>query len=304
MARVRYPRVSVGDGRFCYAGPSCKLHGITGKLRTATRAPEATAAGSEAAHDVWSDEGFAESVVEAGDAYASAVRGSQHVRSLDDMGGKALLKGYLARMADDGDGFYVYKADASLVSVGTGALFKRIAAAVEDGSLSADRAQVLRGRLSAYMGEVLRPQAAADKKLMDRLQDKFRNGNVDSRAYRNWEKQRAAARVKQGGPARIASDEPAAPPLVSVDSLSEEQLLEYYQCGRKRTLNSAGEAAAFIREQGDPGLHSYSCRHCGKLHAGHGSGDTPVETQLVSARRQWEFSPGKANLFAFSKGLV
>jgi hypothetical protein len=284
MTRVRYPRVAVGNGSYCYAGPDCKLHGKA--ANTKTESSDLSTGNSQAQTDGWSRQDFSSKLEACNKAYDEAVKASKFVENLSDLKGNALMKGYLARESNDGTGYHVYKADASLLATGTRVLYQEIASAAADGVLAPKKANDLRKELSEYSNQVLRPQEGANQG-----------------AIHNRQQQLASARIRQGLPAVLDKDT-VTPALYPVTELSNKQLLEYYQCGRKKSFNSEQEAQYSISVVGDPSLQSYKCSHCDKTHTGHGGGQNSEEEQLLSAARHWVKFPEKSNMFAFSKGLI
>lgn len=301
MIRVRYPRVAVGNGSYCYAGPDCKLHGKAANIKT--ESSDLSTESSPVQSDEWSRQEFASKLEACNKAYDEAVKASKFVENLSDLKGNALMKGYLARESDDGTGYHVYKADASLLATGTKVLYQEIASAAADGVLAPKKANDLRKELSEYSNQVLRPQAAEDKKLMEKLQNRYIKEGANQGAIHNRQQQLASARIRQGLPAVLDKDT-VTPALYPVTELSNKQLLEYYQCGRKKSFNSEQEAQYSISVVGDPSLQSYKCSHCDKTHTGHGGGQNSEEEQLLSAARHWDKFPEKSNMFAFAKGLI
>jgi hypothetical protein len=290
MSKTSYPRSPVGDGKFCYSGPNCRRHG---GLQNAGSLVE----GKE---DFISS--FASRLAGCKTSYFEAVENSRFVKSLSELKGKALLKGFLAHQCAEHDGYHVYKSDDALLRTGTRQLFLDVSTEVQKGSLSLVDANKLRAELVAYSRENLEPHRVADKAMMDRLQLRYSHESPDRNAVNAREQQLVTARLQQGiteVKVPVVHDL-----LYPVENVGDEMLLEYYQCGRKQGFGNISIAEEKIVEQNDPGLSAYTCRHCPKTHIGHGGGLISEQEQLVSAKRHWITFPEKSNMFAFAKSLI
>ncbi len=93
--------------------------------------------------------------------------------------------------------------------------------------------------------------------------------------------------------------------LVLTSKLSNEQLLDWYQCRRKQAYITK-ETAIKSNGTANSSKEPYLCSRCGNWHVGGGNGKTSVNTQLERAKRAWVSGEyrSRANAYAIDQGLA
>lgn len=98
------------------------------------------------------------------------------------------------------------------------------------------------------------------------------------------------------------------PPKVPINKLSDENLLEFYECFRKRKYlseNMAIVAIEIFHEAEKTSMSAYECSHCREYHIGHTSKSKSITQQKRdNAATYWNAYPDKADRFALFKGLL
>lgn len=281
MKRTRYPRVAIGNGSYCYAGPNCKLHGNKSVVSSAKN--EITTV------EEWSEEGFQQKLDKVATAYQNAVSMSKFVKSLADLKDVEKFNNYCARKIEDGTGYFVYKTSDELPRLGIGVVLDEINKAVDSGVIAKDQVYGLRNSLFTFVASELQTQRDKDKQTMGDLKNAYNRHGPSDKPFTTKNNTR-----KKTPKTRYPSE-----------NLSKQQLLEYHQCYRKRAFSSEAEAKQFVQNEGEsPGLNVYNCDYCTKVHIGHGGQKKPEYQQLKSAKWHWDNNPDKADVYAFAKKLI
>jgi hypothetical protein len=103
--------------------------------------------------------------------------------------------------------------------------------------------------------------------------------------------------MKNGEVFRSDKDKYDKPLMLSQEKISDEQMLHYWQCGRKVKHPTFEKAETHQIMVNDTGMGAYKCPHCGNYHNGHGDGQTKREVQIEKAREHWTENPEKANSY-------
>lgn len=288
---AKHPRYPVGDGKYCYSGPDCKLHG----WRTPQLVKETTEASKKAVA-----------------AYLDYIHeNSKNVSSAEELGETALFKGLGAYYCEEHHTYHVYSleaANSTNVRLHISDAIQPQITAILNSSIerkspvlkdwSEDVRKTARAELSGLMKQ--------NRSNMVALQAEFRSNPSDPEVLLDA----IAARAEQyeqdrerSGVYRVPKPKGPVVPLRPEPNVNDSQLLKYWQCGRKRAFNSSESVNAFLGSQSDHELNAYHCRHCSQWHMGHGTGNSPVDEQLERARVHWVRYPDKVNQFVIAEGL-
>lgn len=283
MTRTRYPRVPVGNGSYCYAGPACKIHSAASAAYHIQKMNEANDESVKTFQRLVKEEG-------------------QFVLALEDLGDEALLRGRAAYYSEKDKGFYVY--NSSDINVAVVEILRKplkdFNQAVADGIFPKDQANDTRNKLLAISKTpgYKNLQNVNRKTLID-FQNSF-DASEDAIEKRN--KQRELARSLSIRQPKVVYDRPVMVPESKIDDAT---MLEYWRCGRKTKFEDTAAGTKMIQELNETEtMSTYTCDYCPKVHIGHGFGKGPEDEALVKARAHWTENAEKANLFAFAKGWL
>lgn len=297
-----HTKIPVGNGKFCYSGPTCRMHGGLWK--------EAEKATKVSAGDVATFSELSVTLDEmnqiTAEHFNKAVHSSPTVKSLAVLGESALMPGQAARNCLEHDGQHVYPTTVfDATNKLTGLLFTKIADSVEAGVLSVENAKTLRSRLGSESHNYdYKNEYKQDRKNLRTLQTEFSASEEAEAALLERKRHRIEARLKQQ-PIRTAAEREQPTLLVDQSTVSDAHMLEYWRCGRKRKFETVSAGDAMIDQLGERETMSvYACEYCSQQHIGHGFGRDPLGSQFERAREHWNKYPEKSNSFAFAKGLI
>lgn len=299
MASLTIPRIALGNGKFCYSGPACRQHGAKHEIN----------AGSGSNHKFSMPTAFditRQFIIIQLDANISKVhdyicKNSVHMDSLSELGDNALVPGLGARKCKVHNSFHVYNARKALVRIpkipSTLHRFLR----EEETSRRLSQEQVT--ELHAYVKE---QSTHLEEELMESSRVLLEGNAEKIKGTPLWDSARIVADSPHAS-SRLGNYSPASrievrliPPRISGGSLSDPQVLEYWQCGRKIRHDTAVRAEFNAKDN----MQVYKCDHCDGYHVGHGDGSEPRESQVASGRVHWAKNAEKANRFAIRKGML
>lgn len=184
-----------------------------------------------------------------------------------------------------------------------GSLFREVAAAHKEGLISTEEANAVRGEIKKHQDVTIKEAYRDDRKTLRNMQIDYSHQEESAGALLVREEAAEIARRLAFKPVK----EPVeySPPKIDEAKVSDETVLEYWQCGRKTQFDTVEVGQKTINSQKETETMSvYQCGHCPKFHIGHGFGRDSVASQLVRAREHWMKFPEKSNMFAFAKGLI
>jgi hypothetical protein len=270
----RYP---VGDGSFCYVGPTCRRHG---------------ASISDLSEDVSVTpiEKLTATLEQNLEEYHAIEQGymctqKPVVKEYPQYSGLLIaMAGAAGRFCEEHDGYHIYS-----VRLAQNIMFKKVKNA---------------------MIKDVRTHAEDNRDIPNLIKyaEAYYLSNTDHNIKRDLDfvREHAPEEFAEFVAIKEAKDSTPAPKVRNLEPLKKEAherpedvMLRWYQCFRKQnypTAELAKNIGCFI----DTNASVYSCVHCGNWHIGHGEGDTPVPDQLVRAREIWYQFPDKANRFVES----
>lgn len=294
MSHSRYP---VGNGKFCYSGSECKIHG-------------------------WKQSEVYRNSVSALQETIQNLEDQIHTDSLNiqhpaELGVNALLTGYGASWCQEHNCYHVYSSSELYMEVTktNNSLVQKVVNVILESQIPRKSetfrqwVEEVRTMFSSSLTEI----AKRDKVTMQELQEKFRTDpDIDPEvlmdAFEARKEQRYQARLKSDPSLRVKEKVSSIPLRPTTFGVSDKMLLRYWQCGRKRGFNAESDATHFVGVQKEVALNAYHCKHCSQWHVGHGDGSSSAEAQVVRARNHWESNPVKVNRFVLANpeyfGLV
>lgn len=288
MAQTKIP---VGDGSFCYTGPSCKVHGARWEAYRLVEDADTTSLQNtlpqrlQALKDVANYE-----LCEA----ALATNKEQ-----DKLGSVLFQKGVALSYCELHQAYHAFtrapleKKYSDLITQ----LHKTTELARKSEDISLEDAVKIHEDVNVYAGKYVRSIISGGYQEMKTVK------NIHMESLREKERRGLATKpTRQDLPEEIKSSKTV---LVNPDTVDKMVLIEYWRCGRKARhaqLDSAKKAA----EELSHGTGSvYRCPYCRQYHVGHGDGQKSQKDDIAKkARRHWRTNPARANLFAFSKGML
>lgn len=291
-----YPRIPVGDGKFCYSGPNCRDHG--GKSATNILEPKTY---QQRFLEV-TKEHLAKSKPKLTKAICES---SNSVKSLLDLGDQALLTGLAANKCQEHDEYHIYSIQKinALANTFRVPLMEAIASDAKSGKITQDEATLLRNDVKDQLNELHATTIAYDRDTIRRFQRYFASSDLAEEAKKAREAEAEESRRRS---IRVPKEVvPYAPPILQASEVDDKAMITYWQCGRKTRYESPEEGLAVIAKNGEETtMSAYKCSHCPEYHIGHGSGKEPVEAQLVRARTHWNEYPEKSNKFTLENNLA
>lgn len=286
---MSYSRYPVGDGKFCYSGPECKLHG-------------------------WKQSEVYQNSVSSLQQTMQTLENQVHVDSLNiqnpvELGAEALLTGYGASWCEEHNCYHVYSsADLYMEANKTiNRLVQSVMGVILESKVprKSEFFKEWFKEIRTMFNTPLTMLAKRDKTTMQELQEKFRTDpNIDPEilmdAFEARKEQRHQARLKSDPSLRVREKVSSIPLKPTTFGVSNKMLLRYWQCGRKRGFNAKNDATNFIGVQKEVALNAYHCKHCSQWHVGHGDGSSSAEVQVARARNHWEANPIKVNRFVLA----
>jgi hypothetical protein len=295
-------KIPVGNGKYCYSGPECRIHG---ELWKQTENTTKVSQGNTAT--------FSELLVSLDkmnqvttEHFNQAVHSYPAVKNIAELGESALMPGQAARTCSEHKGYHVYPTTVfDDTNKFIGQSFAQIASSVEAGVLSTDDAKILRKRLGPESHNYdYKTDYKQDRKNLRTLQSEFANLEEAEAALLERKRHRIEERLKQQ-PIKTATEREQPALLVDQSAVSDSHMLEYWRCGRKRKFETVDAGDAMIDQLGERETMSvYACEYCSQQHIGHGFGRDPLGSQFERAREHWNKYPEKSNPFAFTKGLT
>jgi hypothetical protein len=285
MTRIRHPRVAVGNGSYCYAGPECKLHGTAASANPVEKMKQAN------------ETSLAKYI-------QSAKENGMFVKSLKDAGDEAFQADRAAYYSEEDKGFYVYVTTPAL-QAGEKVIqqiYGDFNESVKNGRYPAEKVTETRKELSALKKEALyRDVYKKNRQAITAFQETL-TGEDRLRSEEIRREVRARARDLS---TRKPKEKYNRPVMVPENKIDDATMLEYWRCGRKTKFESAKYGNDMIQSMKETDtMSTYQCGYCPKYHIGHGFGVGPEAEALVKAREHWTINAEKANLFAFAKGLI
>jgi hypothetical protein len=290
-----YPRIPVGDGKFCYSGPNCRDHGgKTAKNESTSQTYQQRFSEVIKNHLIKSKPKLTKAICES----------SNSVKNLSDLGDQALLTGLAANECKEHDEYHVYSIQKmhTLVNTFRHPLMEAINEEVKTGKITQVEANVLRSDIKEQLIELNATTISYDRHIMRRFQKDFASSGLAEEAKKARELEADEARARS---IRVPKPVvPYSPPILQASEVDDKAMLTYWQCGRKTRYDSPEKGLAVIAKNGEETtMSAYKCSHCPEYHIGHGSGKEPVEGQLVRARIHWDTYTEKANKFTLENNL-
>lgn len=273
--------VPLGDGKFCYAGPTCRIHNKPVGFK-------ADSNNLTLANTVFNNhiEVFRE------EEQRWLCSQTLSVPSLEGFQKRLLEAGSLARWCEQHKVCHVY----NIADFKNGLMFKAQKAStikLKEELLSQGKPLTELQILSHYMSAKLHSLKGGWRDDWDNLRnlnpekfDQFHKMNEE------LHRQHVTNRGANGFHAKKAKQEEVL--LVEADKVPDKVLLEFMGCSRKEKYDT-DVAAQTSRNLTDPTVNVYKCRFCPSYHLGHGNGDLTVEESLNKARQAWKRYPDKAN---------
>lgn len=282
-------RIPLGNGKFCYSGPNCRVHNIYQNVLERYPKEEENAY-QETLDSIHED--------------------SRDIETLADLGKDALLKGIRVHWCEEHN---IYHAYTSFKINLIGQEFTR-SKAREVGNLYGEKGNQNKAGVQAAIETLKKLQkggllAALQKEDLNSYKTLYSNYLEDDSIDSEDRMDAIAEAERQYIEARNASLGSSFNPKVIEglkvlsSSVKDDTVLKYWQCGRKRSFSAVNEANDFVSKNKDFELNPYSCSHCDGYHVGHGDGTTPVVEQVAKGREHWNAHPEKSNKFAASLNL-
>lgn len=298
--RKRFPKVPVGKNSFCYSGPNCRQHGTEQFVHAVAQKLD-----SEKFKNYLSDDA-AKSYAQLPTVLADQIcENSIDLNDLHELDDDSMLPGQATRWCNDHDAYHVFETgtfvNTTLIKSRQEANLK-IKAAFQTGDITGPELQSLlqEAKENQKKFTILLDEAKAT---LAAYQHSIVGTQLRERADAKRELYRAEHRAMSTITPKVYV--PEGPPKLDESKVPDAVMLEYWQCGRKRTHESMDAANTWLADKASHDtMDGYACRHCGSFHVGHGGGLDSVESQLERARVHWTKNSSKSDVFAFKKSLI
>lgn len=279
--RKQYKPIPLGDGKFCYSGPTCKIHSSSNNVPVENKASQNIA------------ETLLQGKLTVFKQEEQEWLCSQPV-SLPSLEGKQSLlldHGSAARWCKLHNTYHVY----NVMSL-TNTVIRKTRVALSQELLNTLREQQLPltdlDMLNHYISAKIYHEPPG---VVDDL-NQLRNLNpehYDKVKERLAEEKKRYQSAPQGG-----SYEPQPKIkeqlLLPENAIPDKIIYEFWTCSRKRKYGSQEEANT-AKTVIDGTTHVYLCKNCSHYHLGHGDGKGSVQATIKKARHMWHRFPEKAN---------
>lgn len=275
---MAYQRVLISKGKYCYSGPNCKRHGTQHVLEKISK-PK-----------VSSIDEYVKQLIPL--TKRLEVIEQQYVCSnpltsrLDDKISDIVRSSSLVRWCGKHDGYHVYP------KKGYNKVYLQISTEIVT---AAKKVLTKQGRSFKELNTLHLYGVAYY------LSNVENNPNIDaeflSASYPEEVEAFEQVRWSQQERGGVHPREPVkeVEQTVPASNVSDDVLLQYWKCGRKRMFGS--QENAVLATLSEKTTNSYKCDFCDGYHNGHGDGTTPISVQLVSARKHWNQNPSKVEQF-------
>jgi hypothetical protein len=297
MSSLTIPRIALGNGKFCYSGPSCRQHGTKHEVNALSK-PKFT---MPTPFELTQQSVEIQLAANIGKVHDYICKNSVHMKSLSELGDDALVPGLGARKCEVHGSFHVYNTNKALVVIprSLGALHKFLRDEEKSGRLSQEETKELHARVKTHSELLEEELTNSTRVLLEGNAEKIKGTALWDQAQMIAASPHASSRLGNYSSAPVQAGD-VIPPRISGDSLSDSQVLRYWQCGRKIRHDSEVRAEFNVKDN----MKVYKCTHCDGYHVGHGDGSEPIESQVVSGRAHWSKNAEKADKFAIRQGLL
>lgn len=280
----------VGGGRYCYSGPNCRIHGISTSPIVNT---------TNLAHDLLN--GSPEKFVTAATSYQQEILCQfPVVKDFNELLGDAFEKELQARYCEAHDGYHVYHKSQSPTKTIAEQLHSQVSQSNVENPEAFHTSIKRLGFIKAFH---------EDKETAAQLRSSY-GKTTEGQAYLearnlgfNKPKDAALTRMIEERRKHLSG---GSEPRLPAEKLTDEQALEFWECGRKTPYSTPEEALERFQAHQTAEGTAYKCEQCQQYHAAHLRTSPPSSTnrKIKAAKMYWNRKPEKANLYAFRKGLI
>lgn len=295
-----FKRVAVGGGKFCYSGPDCRMHGedanptlnkVASKNNVVTASSVAVI--SETIQNI------------AASVQDSICVSSFDLKDISELQENSLMLHVAVNKCEIHNVCHVYKVKTAEATIKTlhKPVYKLISLLQKDNLLSTEDAALLRSSILVNMENLKLKIVDADTYFLTEYQKSIVGSPLHDLAIKELASGTNNAIAKSIYNPDLRNHYLVV--QIPAEQVSEELLLEYWKCGRKKRHNSVENARKSMPSQFASGeVQAYECPYCEKFHVGHGGGDFSLKAQLSKSREHWSANPEKANLFSSWKHLM
>ncbi len=282
--------IALGNGKFCYAGPNCRVHATfdAEPVQDKTNAPKIV--------EMVEDQIQAFQKVE----QAWICNQPKSLNSLDNKQKVLLDSNSGARWCLEHNTYHIYlisELKAKLYNPYKSEMISKLLSFLKTNQNGLQDTNFYNHYISAKMNN-LTPGIRGDLKTIESLDPE----NFQTFVNKVEEDRKRHIATGQGGHHQKVTRTPI-PLLLKENQVSDEIMLEFWRCDRKQKYVNFDEAE-FGRKATDPTGHVYKCLHCDGYHIGHGDGKGTEEATIRKARSMWHRFPKQANNIVRKHNLV
>lgn len=286
-------RIAVGHGKYCYSGPDCRIHG--NQAQTSSQQPTSLPTNLTE----FSPEDFTRQVAQ---THKEMICKFPVVPTFESLKSDAFEKKQNVHYCEEHNGYHVYPHDESPHKNLLKLLHKTVGQAAADGTTPPERIAELRETVNRINSKTLHPEYAKDFNITNKLRSAYEQ-TAEGKEQFIQRLSGASNKLIQKKPEKPLSK---AMPKFPSSKLSEEQLLEFWVCGRKTQYDTPQAASKKFQEYQVADGMTYQCERCHKYHAAHRQQGTETRDsrRIKIAEMFWNKYPEKADRYAFKKGLI